>query len=143
MTQFGFLSLYFSQFLYAQVERKRHLGNDIILIIFRDADCVGPFDPLIIKYVQTCIITTQLNKHSLSKTYTPHHPIPFLYRSQFNHICTHHNKHDAHALPICTFSFISSFLFFIGANSTHHNKHDDTHCPMILFSFVSLSLFLI
>lgn len=32
-----------------QVERKRHLGNDIVLIVFRDAECAQPFDPLIIK----------------------------------------------------------------------------------------------
>ncbi len=28
-----------------QLERKRHLGNDIVLIVFRDAECTDPFDP--------------------------------------------------------------------------------------------------
>ena len=31
-----------------QVERKRHLGNDVCLIVFRDKGC-APFDPLVIK----------------------------------------------------------------------------------------------
>jgi hypothetical protein len=32
-----------------QLERKRHLGNDLVLIIFRDAHCMDPFDPTKIK----------------------------------------------------------------------------------------------
>ena len=32
-----------------QVERKRHLGNDVVVIVFRESDCTEPFDPLKIK----------------------------------------------------------------------------------------------
>ena len=28
-----------------QLERKRHLGNDVVMIIFRDSNCTTPFDP--------------------------------------------------------------------------------------------------
>ena len=28
-----------------QVERKRHIGNDVVVIVFRDAQCTTPFDP--------------------------------------------------------------------------------------------------
>lgn len=31
-----------------QLEKKRHLGNDVCLIVFRDADCTEPFSPEII-----------------------------------------------------------------------------------------------
>jgi RAP1 GTPase activating protein 1 len=32
-----------------QVERKRHLGNDVVMIIFREADVTEPFDPAKVK----------------------------------------------------------------------------------------------
>ncbi len=32
-----------------QVERKRHAGNDVVVIVFRDADCTAPFNPRIFK----------------------------------------------------------------------------------------------
>jgi len=32
-----------------QVERKRHLGNDVVLVVFRDEKCVEPFNPLLIR----------------------------------------------------------------------------------------------
>jgi hypothetical protein len=31
------------------VERKRHLGNDVVIIVFRDSDVTEPFDPSAIK----------------------------------------------------------------------------------------------
>jgi len=32
-----------------QVEKKRHLGNDIVVILFRDENCTDPFDPAVVR----------------------------------------------------------------------------------------------
>ncbi len=44
-----------------QVERKRHLGNDVLVIVFRDASCRTPFDPSKVRSQFNRICTTMLS----------------------------------------------------------------------------------
>eukprot|EP01132_Coremiostelium_polycephalum_P004524 gene4524-5639_t len=60
-----------------QLERKRHIGNDIVVLIFQDANCTPPFRPNMITsefnhvfiVVQPVIQENQETKYSVSITY--------------------------------------------------------------------------
>jgi len=52
-----------------QIEKKRHIGNDIILIVFQDKNVTEPFDPYTVAshFIEVILVVRPLQKRSMGK----------------------------------------------------------------------------